>query len=216
MVRVGIYHDKEIAYEIEDYLKIRNCWYSLQCFESSKAMLYYLERESLDLLFLKEESEEDELTFSIVGSHYPDIKLVRILGGVLGEKLKDYLSYILDQYLFREYYIRHDRLLVNCKGRQVLLEVRDLLYVERDKRVSTLVNTRGEEIISSLDLSVLQEIIGWDEFIRCHNSYLVNMNYIREFRRNEFLLKGDLKIPISRRYLEEVRRRLNQWAVTIC
>lgn len=98
----------------------------------------------------------------------------------------------------------------------MLLEVRDLLYVERDKRVSTLVNTRGEEIISSLDLSVLQEIIGWDEFIRCHNSYLVNMNYIREFRRNEFLLKGDLKIPISRRYLEEVRRRLNQWAVTIC
>lgn len=58
-------------------------------------------------------------------------------------------------------------------------------------------------------VSELEEMLPKNDFIRCHQSYLVNKKYIQSYTRME-LEVGDEMIPISRRYTEEVRRILEK------
>ena len=122
---------------------------------------------------------------------------------------------LMDRFFIRERYLKHPRMLVSSKSGQIVLEIKNLIYVERDKRNSTLVCNDGENIVTPHDLLVLQELVARDDFVRCHNSYMVNLNYVKELRRNEFVLKNGKEIPISRRYLEEVRRRLKLWVESV-
>ena len=50
----------------------------------------------------------------------------------------------------------------------------------------------------------LKERLG-GQFLSCHKSYVVNMEYIQEFRGNEIILvRGDI-IPVSKRRHKEAR-----------
>lgn len=42
-------------------------------------------------------------------------------------------------------------------------------------------------------------------FIRCHNSYIVNMARVREMRNKKFIFDGDMVVPISKTYYAQVR-----------
>ena len=48
-----------------------------------------------------------------------------------------------------------------------------------------------------------------DTFFRCHQSFIVNMYHIDRLHGNEIFISG-YRIPISRRYLPEVRRRYQE------
>ena len=47
-----------------------------------------------------------------------------------------------------------------------------------------------------------------ESFLRCHRSFLVNMDRIRKYSSNEIVLEGDITIPISRSYGKAVKQRL--------
>ena len=47
------------------------------------------------------------------------------------------------------------------------------------------------------------------DFARCNKSYLVNMNYVTEIRRNEIRVGGDL-LPIGSSRRQEFRRQLTE------
>jgi Response regulator of the LytR/AlgR family len=48
-----------------------------------------------------------------------------------------------------------------------------------------------------------------DTFFRCHQSFIVNMYHIDRLHGNEIFMSG-YRIPVSRRYLPEVRRRYQE------
>ncbi len=50
-----------------------------------------------------------------------------------------------------------------------------------------------------------QQVCG-DMFLRCHQSFLVNMYHVDHLRGNDLMVSGH-QIPISRRYSAEVKRR---------
>lgn len=45
-----------------------------------------------------------------------------------------------------------------------------------------------------------------DVFLRCHQSFLVNMYHVNDLNGNDLMISGQ-RIPISRRYYAEVKRR---------
>lgn len=101
------------------------------------------------------------------------------------------------------------------KGRKIILLPMDIQYLEREKR-STLAVCVGETVRTSSGLTELQAQLGSDYFVRCHNSYIVNLNFVKEFCRNELILRNGKKVPISRRYLNDVRRAFARWLGKIC
>ena len=232
MIQIGVCHrDEEVAQNVEEYLRIRNCCYELKCFYYMEDVFESLisDGHGLDILFLEVSSEKDWKDVELLRQKSPWVKLILILPedrtgsffniklfffAVALSELKNRLPEIMDKCLVRERYMKRERLAVNSKGKMYVVELEDLVYVEREKRNTILILRSGEELFSTLELPVLQDEISRDDFVRCHNSYIVNLNYVKELSRGEFILKDGRIIPVSRRYLDEVRRRLKCWTET--
>lgn len=82
--------------------------------------------------------------------------------------------------------------------------MRDILFFEKNRRKVKIYTNDGlvDEYYDSLD--EIQKSLS-DNFIRCHNSYVVNLKYVKEFTPSEFRLYSGISIPISRSYAKEVK-----------
>ena len=47
-------------------------------------------------------------------------------------------------------------------------------------------------------------------FWRIHKSYIINNRYIKEFSATEIELENAIKLPISRTYREEIKKKILQ------
>lgn len=90
----------------------------------------------------------------------------------------------------------------------VRLFLEELVYVEHSVR-KTLVHTSRDilTIPDSMD-SMEKQCAAFPAIIRCHNSFLVHLKYVKSFSRNQIMLHDNTAIPISRRYLEAAKKAL--------
>lgn len=97
-------------------------------------------------------------------------------------------------------------------GERILLfDPTEIDYVESDQGVSNL-NIRGDKFPCILSLTDLEERLKYFGFFRCHRSYLVNLQRVREvitWTRNSYSLNLDDKlkssIPLSKGRLDELK-----------
>ncbi|MCI8790298.1 MAG: response regulator transcription factor [Lachnospiraceae bacterium] len=96
--------------------------------------------------------------------------------------------------------------LFQAGGESLRVDKRDILYLESRIRILRLVTAEREySFYDSLDHA--QQELG-ESFLRCHRSFLVNIDRIRRYSSSEIVLEGDVPIPVSRSYGKAVRQRL--------
>lgn len=87
----------------------------------------------------------------------------------------------------------------------------DVLYISSMKHVLSIWCTDGSVQESAGKLDDLERQICGDAFLRCHQSFIVNMNHVRAFSGTELTLAKDgQKVPVSRRYRTEVKIRFEE------
>ncbi|MCM1063158.1 MAG: LytTR family DNA-binding domain-containing protein [Eubacterium sp.] len=87
------------------------------------------------------------------------------------------------------------------------VRLREVLYLESDRRLIRIKYDRGEETFyGSLD-DVAEELAG-KGFLRCHKSYLIHMDRVKHFSGEKVTLEDGSVLPISRSYGKEVRKEL--------
>ena len=96
------------------------------------------------------------------------------------------------------------------KGKIQMIRFADLMYIERSRKVTSLVCEK-EVIETSTGLGELEKHLICPPFVRCHNSFIVNLEYLKEFRREEVELWDGTVVPVSRRSQKEVRELLKTW-----
>ena len=79
----------------------------------------------------------------------------------------------------------------------------EILYAESAGHTIMLHLLNGSEIATQEKLSDLEEKIGEKRFLRCHQSYLVNMDYISDAEEG-FVLKDGTSIPVRVRGRKEI------------
>ena len=99
---------------------------------------------------------------------------------------------VLDEVLQRSV---QKRIAVKVKKQHRYLEINDIMYVESDKHVLNIHLKDSRVIQTTEKLSELEKTINSKRFIRCHQSYLVNMDYIKD-AKTDFILSNDIRIPI--------------------
>lgn len=112
---------------------------------------------------------------------------------------------------------------LNCKprtvtmhlgGRTISLILADIQYIESYNHNVVVHHQAGTSQTYLLSLTELERQLSSGQFCRCHNSYLVNMDYIIEIGRTELTLKNGIRIPIGRTYYKALQstfiRYLNQ------
>ncbi len=87
----------------------------------------------------------------------------------------------------------------------------EILYLENELRKVHIYKTakgEGPSFYGKLE-DVLQSLD--DRFIRCHNSYIVNITKVKSLSNRKFYFDGGRNVPISRTYYNEVRKTFLQY-----
>lgn len=85
----------------------------------------------------------------------------------------------------------------------------DILYVMSDRRKIIIYQPNGVTDELYMKLDAIEEILD-HRFVRSHQSYLVNMDYIHGITAEEFSLVGGISVPISqKRYWPAKRQYVN-------
>lgn len=89
----------------------------------------------------------------------------------------------------------------------------EIIHCEASNNYTTFYTNTGEKIIVSKPIYEYEELLGGYNFIRCHQSYLVNKKYIKSWVKEDggyLLLSNGSKIPVSKQKREYVKTELNK------
>lgn len=105
-------------------------------------------------------------------------------------------------------YLEHDR-------GELFLERKDILYIEVQNKLLTLHCKSGDFELKRVTLQEFCLQLGLDAFVRCHKSFVINVEAVDEIvrngRRNWLAVFGDGKTcPISQTYYDLVKRKYMQ------
>ena len=100
---------------------------------------------------------------------------------------------------------RKEAVVVMRKGGLHRILCSRLQYVESHRRVATFAG-EGRSYSVYMKLDELEEILP-EKFLRCHKSYLVNMDFIRKFTMENVYLFSGQKIPVSRGKYRKAREK---------
>ena len=87
--------------------------------------------------------------------------------------------------------------------------VEDIIYCKSDKGYTTFFLSDNREILVSKGLKEYDELLEPWGFVRCHQSYLVNIKYVKKYYKEGYLQLVNLQeIPVSSRKRDEIMNSL--------
>ena len=105
------------------------------------------------------------------------------------------------------------RILVPTPAGELVLDAEEIDWIEADDYYAAI-HARGGRHLIRESLASLEQRLDGDRFVRAHRSAIVNMDRVREVRRegNEtsLVLHNETRVPVSRRQRDQVMRRLKR------
>lgn len=93
---------------------------------------------------------------------------------------------------------------VKVQGNIRRIPLNQIFYLESDKR-KIILHTRDGETEFYEKMDAMEDLLKEKGFIRCHQSYIVQKQYVSEFSRNGMIVQ-DVQIPVSRRYYDSLKK----------
>lgn len=86
----------------------------------------------------------------------------------------------------------------------------DINFIKAEEMYAYIYNGTSKHFVSS-SLKSLEQKISLESFIRCHRSYLVNIDKVSKFIRKDnakLMMENGIEVPISRNRKTEVMEKL--------
>ena len=90
--------------------------------------------------------------------------------------------------------------------------VRDIQYIEVTGHTAVLHLASGIKRTRKR-LNELEEELGTGSFLRCHRSYLVNLDHVAAIEQGDFGMKNGDRVPISAKRAADVKRAFFDWSL---
>ncbi|CAN5720682.1 LytTR family DNA-binding domain-containing protein [soil metagenome] len=86
------------------------------------------------------------------------------------------------------------------------IDLNEIIYGEASNNYSKLVLTDGRNFLISKTLKDVQEVLEEEHFLRVHRQYIINLNHVKQFNRNEGILtmSNGENIPVARNQKERL------------
>jgi len=210
----------------EEYLDSVGIANELRGFEENDELLAYVSREKPDLVFLNVFLEgnsgiEIASRINIIDPFCKVVFVTTRLEPALDVYAVDHFYYILkDEFSERLKDLfdkvsncdaEENKLVFDHNGKQIYCRCRDIIYFERRHRATNII----------CDNHTLELRVGFDQveerledyyFTRCHYSFIVNLNKVSEYTRTCFIMENGTMVPISRKYIDQTRKRMERWS----
>ena len=224
MIKVAICEDsrmdRELLRKIVTYLmQERGLTFQLGVFESGEALMQDYEKNPFDLIFLdimmngldgletgRRIRKVDVQAEIIYCTSSKDFAIAAYEIHAMGYLLKPYepgrIGAVIDYYM-----LKHPQ-----ENRK------DILFMESDNKVVYIHTTTQGDVKVYNRLDVLEAEVQDERFLRCHQSYLLNLQYVAGIVNSDFIMIDDSMIPIRksgrglivRRYKEYLKEMLQR------
>ncbi|MGE4214717.1 MAG: LytR/AlgR family response regulator transcription factor [Anaerotignaceae bacterium] len=215
-------NDREILTRyIEQYMDTLHLDYTLSAFESGEDFLESVPTKEYDMVFLdiymKEKTgvetartlrETDQSCLIIFTTTSLDHALDGFEVGAVHYLVKPLRYEDVEVGLDRckQLFAQAEKYIDVKTGHMVTrILLKDIIFAEVYGN-TVLIHTKPEKIKAYLSLDELGKLLPMDIFLRCHRSYIVNMNFIASQDGSDFILKNGTKIPIPRKELQLMRK----------
>ena len=204
---------------INDYFSDKSFNYDINCYKNGKSLLYDIEDgKQADVIFL--DVYMDEILGIDVARILRDMGYkgeIVFITGTADFAIDGYdvgaTGYLLKPCSYSKLCTVMDRIMQNFdldlysirqRNSVVRLKLNSILYVESVNSKCILHSDTGENYVIYKRLNEIQNELNDDRFLRCHQSYLVNMNHIQQADKNFILNNGDT-VSIRQRELKNIK-----------
>lgn len=99
---------------------------------------------------------------------------------------------------------KNDQFIVQENGQDIIINLKDIIYCKSESNYTWLYLKDNSKYLSSKTLLYFEKTLP-DNFLRCHQSFLVNLNQVigRDRNNNTIILKNNVTLPISRRKITD-------------
>ncbi|WP_419743301.1 LytR/AlgR family response regulator transcription factor [Paraclostridium dentum] len=119
----------------------------------------------------------------------------------LEELKKHLLTCIKDIKLNKKNYI-----LIKNKANTYKINSNEITYIEVQKK-DMLIHTINKDFEVRYSLEKIEKDLNLDQFVRCHKSFIVNLNYVENIKSNIAILESGEEIPVSRYRYKDVKTK---------
>ena len=94
----------------------------------------------------------------------------------------------------------HKKITINTDGKMIFLQTEDIIFVESDGNYCTIYLTNNKKKVVTKKLKELDALLPDNSFFRIHNSYIINLDRIKEFLKTEgyVIMQSNHRIPVAR------------------
>lgn len=228
MLRLAVFDDQEehlnyIVEVLSNALDNTNLTFEIKTMIQCDSLYALLDLETIpfDFLFIDICTQEGTtLDFTrTMYQKYPDIQIVYITNydnyykdifysSVFYYVEKKDLSLKIDQIIEKilDYYASK-KFMIHTKNKDIYFQQSQIMYLERKLRMTYIEDCYGEIYTCNEKLSDLALRLN-HRFIRVHESYIVNSDYIAVMKRTFIELINGKEIPVSRKYHNLLKERL--------
>lgn len=220
MIKVAICEDskmdREVLQRIVEYLmQERGLAFQTEVFENGESLIDGYSNHPFDLIFLDVMMGEldgievgrrirqlDQNVEIVYCTSSKDFAIVAYEIHALGYLLKPYeterIGEVLDYYTQKHPQKNQKFIEVKSHRKSVIIPFKDILFMESDNKVVYIHTTTQGEVKVYNRLDVLEAEVQDDRFLRCHQSYLVNLQYVVGLVDSDFIMIDDSMIPIRK------------------
>lgn len=147
--------------------------------------------------------------FTSSEEHYPESYEVHAKGYVTKPLKESSFSFCnAMDYVMKQFSLQFSGLTIFMNGAEAFCTFKEIVYFEMNNGKLYLHLLEKSFELSGKYSSYSQELLKDNRFMECYRNLIVNMDYIQNYSENNFLLKNNEEIPISRRKKQIV---LNQY-----
>ena len=105
---------------------------------------------------------------------------------------------------------KQKKVTISTEGKLIFLKLDEILFVESDGNYCTLFLLDNQKILVTKKLKEIDSLLPDESFFRIHNSYIINLNKIKEFLKTEgyVVMESGHRIPVARQRKSDFLEKL--------
>ena len=110
------------------------------------------------------------------------------------------------EHIFPKLCRNNPELILSVDGAEISVPYRNIFYVDIDSNHKLCVHLADKKFPTSNSYAEIWEILSQDErFSECYHRIIINMDYVKAMKEDDFILLNDTLIPISQRKKKAVK-----------
>lgn len=103
-----------------------------------------------------------------------------------------------------------EKLMLKTQEGIIALQISDIIYMETENK-AVVIHTANRNIVTYKKLYEFEKRLGDRLFYRCHQGYLVNLDYVERVQEDSLILKEKVTIPVSKSKKEELLKKMAKY-----